>query len=535
MVASKITELLDQHVALDVEGIDRIYLNGYQPRLQYETGIVGFFKHHRGQPVVSSSLMGPMSSDFVRRIEQFAQRNGVEVVAFEKGQRKDDIAQQRLRDFQQKEGVVFIGKAQEKFSTFRTRKRYNQETGKSYPWIYRSTVMCNQYYFYILDRDFGPLFIKFSSYFPYTMRICLNGHEYAKRQLDQRGIAYEALDNGFLSCEAPDRLQRILRGLSVNKIDAMIRKWLARLPHPFTRQDRAAGYRYDISVLQIELARTQVFDRPVRGREFFEHVIRENLDLGRPSQVSLIFDRRVTRRTPGKFRTRVITEGVIPSLHVSYKSSKIKQYFKEGRALRTETTIQNTRDFGIGRRLENLPAMCRMGFTANRRLLGVQRLSHDCFVGQERFAQVSAPQVVDGQRASALRFGEPRTMALLAAMCRFGLHVEGFRNRDLRKDVAQLRSLPPESYRAGAMTYDLRRLRLHGLIERIPKSQRYRVTSTGLRVCLFFTRVHSRLLSPGLSDPLDQLQLQNDRQTSHAIKQIQESVQTLLNVSRLAA
>ena len=238
MVASKIAELLDQHVTLDVEGIDRIYLNGYQPRLQYEAGVVGFFKYHRGQPVVSSSLMGPMSTDFVRRIEQFARRHSLEIVAFEKGQRKDDVAQQRLRDFKQDEGVVFIGKAQEKFSTFRTRKRYNQETGRSYPCIYRSTVMCNQYYFYILDRDFGPLFIKFSSYFPYTMRICLNGHEYAKRQLTQRGIAYEALDNGFLSCDAPDRLQRILHGLTANKIDAMVRKWLARLPHPFTLSAR---------------------------------------------------------------------------------------------------------------------------------------------------------------------------------------------------------------------------------------------------------------------------------------------------------
>ncbi len=401
MVTSNIPQLLDEHVTLDVESIDRIYLNGFQPRLQYEAGVVGFFKYHRGQPFVSTSLMGPMSSDFVRRIEQFAARHEVEIFPFEKGQRKDDVTQQRLRDFEKEEGVVFVGKAQEKFSAFRTGKRYNPETGKSYPWIYRSSVMCNQSYSYILDRDFGPLFIKFSSYFPYTMRICLNGHEYGKRQLDQQGIAYEVLDNGFLSCDDPPRLQRILQSLTAHKIDAVVRKWLARLPHPFTRQDRAAGYRYDLSILQIELARTQVFDRPVRGRQFFEQVLRENLDLGRPSQVSLIFDRRVTRRTPGKFRTRVMTEGVIPSLHVSYKSSKIKQYFKENRALRTETTIQNTRDFGIGRRLENLPALCRLGLTANRRLLGVQRLSHDCFVGQERFAQVNQPQVVDGQRASA--------------------------------------------------------------------------------------------------------------------------------------
>ncbi|MGH8563777.1 MAG: hypothetical protein ACREXW_06660 [Gammaproteobacteria bacterium] len=94
-----------------------------------------------------------------------------------------------------------------------------------------------------------------------------------------------------------------------------------------------------MSILQAEFSLTQVLDRPLTGRVFFEEVIRENLDLGRPSQVQLIFDRRVTRRTPGRFRSRVITEGVVPSLHVDYKSSRIKQYHKEGRALQTETTI----------------------------------------------------------------------------------------------------------------------------------------------------------------------------------------------------
>ena len=126
---------------------------------------------------------------------------------------------------------------------------------------------------------------------------------------------------------------------------------MARLPHPFTPEDRAAGYRYDISILQAEFALTQVLDRPLSGRILFEDIIRENLDLGRPDQVQLIFDRRVTKRTPGRFRTRIITQGVVPSLYVDYKSSRIKQYHKEGRALRTETTINNTRDFAIGKRL----------------------------------------------------------------------------------------------------------------------------------------------------------------------------------------
>ncbi len=148
-------------------------------------------------------------------------------------------------------------------------------------------------------------------------------------QLRQEGIGFEALDNGFVSCEDPQRLQAICDGLSAEKIEALFRKWIDFLPHPFSEADQEAGYTYDLSLLQAEFSLTQILDRPLSGRLFFEQVIRENLDLGRPDQVQLIFNRRVTQSTPGTFRTRVITEGVTPSLHVYYKSSKIQQYHKE--------------------------------------------------------------------------------------------------------------------------------------------------------------------------------------------------------------
>ena len=181
-----------------------------------------------------------------------------------------------------------------------------------------------------------------------------------------------------------------------------------------------AGYRYDVSILQAEFSLTQVLDRPLSGRVFFEEVIRENLDLGRPDQVQLIFDRRITKRTPGRFRTRVLTEGVTPSLHIDYKHSRIKQYHKEGRALRTETTINDTRDFGIGKRLSNLPALRQIGFHANRRLLDVQRISQDCALGEDAFRRVNEPIEVEGQRASGLRFADAAVQALLSALWCFG-------------------------------------------------------------------------------------------------------------------
>jgi hypothetical protein len=135
-----------------------------------------------------------------------------------------------LARFTGDEGVLFVGKAQEKAAVCRTEKRRNPQTGQPYPWLVRSTAMVNHYYFYGVDRDFGPFFLKFCSYFPYNAKLCLNGHEYLKRQLAQRGIAYEALDNGILSCAEPRPLQALADGLSAAKIEALLRKWLARLP-----------------------------------------------------------------------------------------------------------------------------------------------------------------------------------------------------------------------------------------------------------------------------------------------------------------
>jgi hypothetical protein len=195
----------------------------------------------------------------------------------------------------------------------------------------------------------------------------------------------------------------------------------------------------------------------------------------------------------------VLTEGVVPSLHVEYKKSKVKQYHKEGQALRTETTINDTYDFAIGRALRNLPALREIGFAANRRLLHVESLSHDCLIGDDHLHAVTAPVLVDDQRAAGLRFGDRRVQALMHALCLFALAPTGFRHRELRDHVAQLQNRDPDTYSAGAMTYDLRRLRLHGLIARIPHSHRYRITQAGAKVAMFYARLYTRALRPACS------------------------------------
>jgi hypothetical protein len=507
-------DVLADHVLFEIEAIDRMYLNLYQPRLQHGAGVAAFFVGHRGHRFASSALMAPMTRAFIADIGHFVAARGLDLVRFAPGQRKDLVTAGYLSRAEPDDRglvptqVLYVGVAQEKQKVFRTSKRRNPVTGATYPWLVPGSGVINQYYFYCVDEDFGPVCVKFSGYFPYTGRLIINGNEYAKRQAAKAGIGFTPLDNAFAAVDDVAAVQAICDGLDEGEITALAARLLTMLPYPFTADDTAAGYRYELSVLQAEFSLTQTLDAPVTGRIFFDQLIRDNLDLGRPDRVSLIFDRRIIRRgkraTPGRFRTRVITDGVTPSLHVDYKNSKIKQYHKLGKALRTETTINDARDFGVAKGLSHLPELKEIGFTASRRLLDVQRISHDPADGAAALAALTEPAISPaGTRTAGMPITSPRVQALLSALCVFRLLPNGFTNRDLRHHLAPLLGLTAETMTSGQITYDLRRLRIHGLIRRIPHSFRYQVTTAGIRQALFLTRLTQRLLIPGLAELTD--------------------------------
>ena len=499
-----IPELLREHVSLAVECVDRVYLNGYVPTLQTSGALVYFMQQHRGELIASPAVSGQIGRTFVTAVETFAREQAIPMVRFSKGQRKDDVVARYRRKFQAPEGVVVIGVAQEQVSSFKARKETFGAKGVRFQFS-RQAVFVKVYYFYLQDADFGPAFIKVATYMPYPVKVCLNGHEWAKQQLRRAGVTFEALDNGFLSCAAPEHLQAVCQQLGPDHVQAFFDKWVARLPWPLTIADRQAGYRHRLSIWQMEVSQTHVFTRPVRGREFFEQVtrtlrvgqgVRENLDLGRPDRVQLVFGRRVYRNTPSRFVTRVIQEGVQPNLHLTYKHSGVKQYFKLNRALRTETTINNPQDFGVGKDLSNWTYLRQLAAAINQRLLETERVSQDCLLSAESFARVSEPTTTDdGQRAPGLRFGQPRTMALFAALSRFAPALNGFRHGELRPIIQTILNVAPEAYTASQMSYDLRRLRLKGLVARLAGTHTYCLTSYGRRVAYLMTKLQQRIFN----------------------------------------
>jgi hypothetical protein len=495
--------LLRDHVTLKVRSIDRIFLQGYVPKLQSVGQVCTFLRWQRGFHIPSSAAFGKIGEQYVKDIQRFAEGHRVPLIHFEKGESKEERVRPLLQQAAKDGGdgrVVVIGVAQEKASAWRSWKAKGQEKA-AHPHMEwgRQMTHVNHFYFYLWDPEWGPAFWKTNAYGPFPIWLWLNGHEWAKRQMEKADVPYQALDNGFLSCADPAFLQKRCDQLGAGAVRDFFWRWYWRLPSPFTKEDLDAGYVYELAFRQFEVSDTVIFDRPQAGRAWFEAVIRDHLDIGRPDQVALIFQKRISRKTPGSFRTRVITKGVEPILTCFYRSSRLKQYFKEGRGLRTESVFCDTRDFDIGRRVcaKNWNALRAVGETVNRRLCDAEAQDAMPAPDVATFHRVTRPsKTQDGLYAPGLRFGDPRVVAVLAALVGFCNLIQGFTNRQLATRTSQFLGGPYTSRQA---TYDLRRLTRKGLIRRLRKKHRYALTPIGRAVAVLFTKTYGRVLSPGLA------------------------------------
>ena len=442
-----------------------------------------------------------MGARFRAAVKTFADVNGVPVVRFTKNDRKIAVMMPYV-DRQAatgRSGVAAIGVAQEFARVFTCTTGAAREGGAPHFAWAKADRRVTAYYFYLWDADFGPGFVKIVAYFPYPLKIWLNGHHWAQRQAAAAGIGFSTLaagSNSFASTDDPVGLQEICDRLGPGAIRVFAERWWARLPLPLTAADRAAGYWWDLSMRQVEVSRTLVFDRPANGRLFFDALVADNLDLGRPDQIELIFGRKVLPSTTGVFATRVVTRGVDVTVNAYYRHSRVKQYFKQGRALRIETVINDPGDLGCRRRLEHLDELAAKARDVNDRVLHYERVGQGCVLASPAFERIARPSLEDGRRAPALRFGDPRVIALAGALASCGLLVGGFSNKTLRPLVSGLLGPEAAPYTQGRCCYDLRRLKLKGLIVRLEHSNIYVLTPDGQRFAIFYTKLHNRLLRP---------------------------------------
>src|SRR6516164_9507980 len=435
-----VNEVLSGHVVLDIECLDRVYLNAYVPILQSSGQVVAFMTQHLGMPIPSPALMEKISTRFRRSVESFAEANGIRWVRFGKEDRKAEVMAPYLREAAAtgRSQVAAIGVAQEFQRVWAAFQRDTATAAPQYTFAKADRrVTC--YYFYLWDEDFGPAFIKICAYFPYPGKIWVNGHEWAKRQAAKAGLSFRELSNGFACCEDPAGLQQICDRLGPGQIRVFAERWWSRLPLPFTRADRQAGYWWDISMRQVEVAKTITFTAPRHARAFFEALAADNLDIGRPDNMEIVFNRQIRSTTHGVFRTAIDRDNDGIVVNAFCRHSRIKYYLKDRRALRIETVINDAYDIGVLRRIEHLDELIAKARDVNRRLLDTIRVGQGCVLASPAIERVAQPtRTEDGKRAPALRFGDPRVMALTGALCLSLFAVTGVTNKSLRALTARL-------------------------------------------------------------------------------------------------
>jgi hypothetical protein len=495
-----INDVLGGHVALEIECVDRLLLNAYVPNLQVPGQLVQFLCGHLGYPIPSPALLGRIGDRFRARTRRFVGDHEIPVLRLKApdrlrwDDRKLDHVQPHLQQAEREGrfGVVALVVAEEIQWVWSARNRA-RKPGATWLEFFRERRRVGAYYFYILDPDFGPGFIKIGTYAPYAAKVWVNGHEWVKRQASRGGLAFTSLHNGFASCPDPERLQAICDSFGPEHVQAFFDRWIAIIPTPLSVEDRAAGYWWQLSMRQVEVSRTLVLDDPRRARAFFEALVADNIGIGRPEEVALVFARRLRRPTQHPYRTRIFSTGTDVRIDFRYKHSRVKQYLKDGRALRIETVINNPEDLQVRRRLAHLPELIDKARQVNRRLLMIEQAGQSCAIGSALYERIHQPYNQEGQRTGALRFGDTRAIALAGALCTVLTAVTGFTNQSLRGLVAGFLGA---DYTRGQMSYDLRRLRLHGLIHRLPHSNTYQLTPEGIRVAVFYTKLQNRLLRP---------------------------------------
>jgi hypothetical protein len=495
-------DMVAGHVTLDISCLDRLYLNGYVARLQTPGGVIYFFHDHRGKPIVSPALFEPIGEKFRRDVKDWAQANGVPVIRFKAGDRKADVMAPCL-DAAAATGrsqVAAIGCAQEFQLVWTARKRDTDPGGCPQFSFTKEQRRVSVFYVYIWDAKMGSGFIKICSYFPYPVKAWINGHEWAKRQALAAGIGFTELSNGFASCDDPAGLQAICDRFGPGAVQVWFERWMARIPLPLTSADRDAGFWWELSMRQVETSRTLVFDDDVHARAFFEALLCENMDLGRPENVELLFRRGQRAGGPsglppgGGFKTKIDRYCDLVTLNVFYKNSRLKQYLKDGIALRIETVVNSPKDLRCNRQLHNLPELQDKARAINARLLHTETVGQGTALVSPVIERITRPTVTDGGRkAPALRFGDLRVQALAGAIAAMLFTVTGITNRSLRALMTGLLHRP---YSMNQASYDLSRLARNGLIQRVPGRNRYTLTRDGLLFACFYTKVYDHILRP---------------------------------------
>lgn len=473
---------------------DRILLNGLIQPFQQPERVVRFFNRYRELYPVSKPVLTDIARQYDHWVTARAKDWGVSIVEPPTGRRRDDLVEPYFRRAES-DHVVVILKAREP-------ARILIAIGKGDRWhLEYARRWVNQYNFYLLDREWGRLFVRVCPHFPFSARVCLNQHHWLARRLTAEGIAFRQCGNAFLRCGEPRRLQQLADALTPRDVARGAQKWLRALTPFFTPSERReAACQHRLFLAQVEYCDNLIFRRRTALDALGERLFDANRTIGQPTKLATIFGRKVTKRHRGKLET-IIEDLDLPNpvIRSYYRDGSIKQYVRDHLRLRTEATSNNVADFGVPKAIESVPPLRTAMAAVTDRYLTVQQDILETFVDRGQLRQLAEPtRLPNGKRIPGLKLDHPRQLALMHALVRFAHIAAGdtFTTRDLHDPTAAALDMTTDQYRLASLRYDLSKLRAKGLVERVPHSRRYRLQPHGYSMCLVFLKLFERVYAP---------------------------------------
>jgi hypothetical protein len=484
---------------------DRIVLNGYLERLQRPENLVHFFHQVVGVDCIEPAVLERRTNAYKAWLRQVTEEHDIPLLpAPPKRVRNEDFVLPFYRRLKGEPGVACVLTSMEQGRTFVSyvpdRKTPSGDAN------YRCIRACRKrflhYYWYVLDPVMGPMSVRVGSYLPFNVTCYLNGHSFVAQELRRDGIRFRKDDNAFLAVADVAALQAAADRLSAAILERRCNYWVRRLVPAFSlaeRQALAPGYRY--SMAQMELATDIVFKRSAPLTAMFQRACELGVLVGGADRTMQLFGRHIDRRYQGKLQT-VLDQRQVghPVLRWYYHTSFAKNYTRgdrnSDRILRAETCSNDTRHFGVGRRLENLPRLRDKLQTTNDRTLALQAELLVSPVDTGQLATLAKPTLVGQRRIPGLKLHDDRVIRLLETLLHPAAFAGDWTTRELHARVLARHHLAEREYRLSQLRYDLSKLRAKGFVERLGTSRRYRLTPLGLKLGVLLVKLRTRLLGP---------------------------------------
>ncbi len=504
----RLSELLGNAVQFVYTCWDRIVVNGYIERLQRPENLIYFFHDVVGIACIEPKVLEQRTNAYKGWVRRMAEEHAIPVLAAPpappKGVRKEDFVERFYRRLKGTEGVACVLTSLEQGRTFVSYTP--QWTPPSGDANYRFIKACRKrflhYYWYVLDPVMGPMSVRVGSYFPFNVTCYFNGHSFVAQELTRVGVRFRKADNAFLAVADVDALQAAADRVSPALLERRSAYWVRRLVPTFTPAERGVlqpGYRY--SMAQMELATDVVFKRSAPLRAMFQRACELGVLVGGAERTTQLFGRRIDRRYQGKLQTVLDQRDAgRPVLRWYYQTSFAKNYVRGDRRgdciLRAETCSNDTRHFGVGRRLDNLPALRQQLAATNHRTLALQADLLATTVDTGLLANLAKPTIVRQRRVPGLKLHDDRVIRLLDTLLHPAAFAGEWTTRELHARILARHRLAESDYRLSQLRYDLAKLRAKDLVQRVGRTRRYRLTPQGAKLGVLLVKLRFRLIGP---------------------------------------